>query len=121
MQLFRRVIAVLLMISLPAYGWAFTAMPTCSMQHGQKSAVATTEHGSHSCCAGQQAEHGAKSLDHSDRSSHGDAQCQCSAMYQAVQPLTALIIPPTHNPIQFSSFPSITTAALPLWRPPTAS
>jgi len=119
MQLFRRVIAVLLMISLPAYGWAFSAMPTCSivptcsMQHGQKSVgkVVAAEAGSHTCCA----EHGAKSF------AHGDSQCQCGALYQAVQPLTAPIIPPTHNIIQSSTFPSITTIALPLWRPPTLS
>ncbi|HSB95830.1 MAG TPA: hypothetical protein VLC91_05255, partial [Spongiibacteraceae bacterium] len=67
------------MISLPAYGWAFSAMPACSMQHGQKSAakVVTAEHGSHSCCAEQQAKQAAKSLDHADHSGHGDSQCQC--------------------------------------------
>ena len=126
MQLIRRVMLVLLVISLPSYGWAFTGMPACSMQHSlqpmqqaqhmQHGQMATTH--SADCCADQLPKHANNSFDHD---CGGGLQCHCSALYQALQPLTALVTPVTHSVIQSPPFHLITTIALPLWRPPTLS
>jgi hypothetical protein len=117
MHLLRRIVLLLLVISLPAYGWAFIAMPACAQPSAQASASEHAMQGAH-CCPEQQGKHASgKSM----QGCQDDAQCQCNAWYQATQPLVAAVTPPMHSAIHFSTFPMITTTALPLWRPPTLS
>lgn len=119
MQFMQRVLLVLVMINLPSYGSAFTAMPMCSIQHTQlaNTAATKTAHSGH-CCADKNLQHHVQ-LDHDCQDA---AKCQCGVLlYQFTQPLTAMFIPATHVRIESTPFHLITTAALPLWRPPTLS
>ena len=126
MRFIRTVLLMLLALNLP--GWAFAAMPACSMQHpsmqheaaaagAQNDAAMDAAHAAH-CCADSQ------SLD--DRPAPGTAcqdgaHCQCGTLYQSVQPLVTAIVPAAPGIDQTSSFPVITASALPHWRPPTSA
>jgi hypothetical protein len=142
MRVVRCLLILLLALNLP--GWAFAAMPGCSMndapmpretlqqdsrhdslqrdsfqhdllQHKPTQAV-TMQHdaaGMH-CCAD-----GASSQDQ-QRPGHCDngASCQCGALYQALQPLRAIVVRAAPGIEQAPLFHVITASALPLWRPP---
>jgi hypothetical protein len=142
MRFIRTILLMLLALNLP--GWAFAAMPACSMQHSplqhaplhhERSAagaqahaavmdaaiadmaIADTAHAAHCCTDGQ-------SLD--DRSAPGTAcqdgaHCQCGTLYQSAQPLVTAIVPAAPGIDQTSLFHVITASALPHWRPPTSA
>lgn len=119
---------VLLALNLP--GWAFAAMPACSMQHAAAGVAddahasmldAGAAHAAH-CCADNQStdDSSAASLPAGTACQDG-AHCQCGTLYQAMQPVVASAVPGAPDIAESPFFPVITASALPLWRPPTSA
>jgi hypothetical protein len=120
MRFVRTILLVLLALNLP--GWAFAAMPMCSMPHAAADAAqphaalagAAAAHAS-PCCADNQSGDGQAA----GTACQDGAHCHCGALYQAMQPVEAAVVPPAPGIDQNPLFHVITTSALPLWRPPT--
>lgn len=136
MRFARIILLVLLALNLP--GWAFAAMPGCSSEQGAMAQAAMThaamdmasmDHGSmqHAatnadgqamhCCAGDQS----NGDQPAGTACHDGAHCQCGGLYQAAQPLSAIVVPALPGIDQTALFPVITASALPHWRPPTSA
>lgn len=117
MRLFRRLIALLLMVTLPAFAWAALGLPdACPMQSMSMEAMAEA---GHDCCdpAAAQTDDGSGQTDH-DHGCKPGQECKTGSLYEPQFPRTAQ--PPPAASAVAPSAESLILSRTPtgVWRPP---
>ncbi len=116
MHFFRRLIALLLIATLPAYGWAALGLPqACPMQAAP---VVQASDAGHDCCAAAKAADDASQPDQSGSPCKPGQQCKTGSLHHPQQPPAAQAAVVPGQLAAASHTPVLSSDPTGIWRPP---
>lgn len=116
MHLFLRLIALLLIVTLPAYAWAALGLPeACPMQTVPAAEMTAT---GHACCEVAEAANDESPLPGNSNPCKPGQQCKTGSLYHPQVPPTARVPVKSGTLVAATEIPILSRDPTGVWRPP---